>query len=207
MDKNENMVSAELTLDEVLDNFTYLVKYMSRNFRATGYTDSQDFYQEGMIILYKCWCKYKNKNLNEFRKIFNTSINRLFVQKTRKRNLSTISIDDEVTPKLEAFLTIDYNIEKIFVTEGINQLKQSLKDDIIATAILNELLCPSKRTLWEVEIDIERKKMLYNQGFNVYIPSPVVRLIHIRRSLMICSNTFNKGLTAIRRNAALIFSN
>lgn len=203
---NENLNETELTLEEVLNNFTYLVKYMSHNFRTTGYTDSQDFYQEGMIILYKCWCKYKNRNLKEFRKIFNTSINRLFVQKTRKRNLNTISIEDAMTPKINSFLTIDHNIETIFVKAGIEQLKRSIQDDIIATAILNELLCPSKRTLWEVKVDIERKKMLYRQGFNVYIPAPVVKLIHIRRSLMLCSNTFNKGLTTIRRNASLIFS-
>lgn len=214
----------ELTFEQITNEFSIVMNYETKKFKRSvsqPFYDKDDFYQDGLIILYNCWNKYREKPINEFKIIFAVSLRRLLRYKLKKdhheqckvmhyyniipKDLNSDITRDSAYEELQG--DVDDNLNNILVEDEIIQLKMLLKNNYIALAILEELLNPSERTNWELKMDMERRKMLQNQGHTEIrlIASTDIRMHHIARALEISINDLNKGLRDIRRNASNIF--
>lgn len=194
-----------LTWEEVQGQFENLVKFAAKNtYMSRTSVDNavniEDLFQIGMLKLYDCWEKYNEKPMEEFKHIFSTTLFRAV--RRGMRPLMTLDIDSVV----EQEPTDGYDFtESLVLSEGLEQLKADLKSPI-AIAILQELIDPSPRTIWEVWSDKARKEMLKSQGKNVNIPkSTEVRMKHIRAALEITQKQFDLGIAEIRAKASISF--
>lgn len=197
----------KLTWDEVVEKFKNLVKHAAKqqvqNYGVDNMMSAEDLYQEGMIKLYDCWniwCVGKNKDMDEFAPIFKTSLYRCVQKGSTANKPAFIDIEDT-----ENVLKADSEdtVERMYREEGLQQLAESLSD--VAKALLEELMEPSDRTLFEVWADIERKKMLKSQGKRVNIPKDnTVRMKHIIRSLDITQKQYDVAMLEIREMSSQI---
>lgn len=214
----------DLTFEQTTERFGKLIHFMANKLRSSHnqvYT-SEDFYQEGLIILYNCWNKYKEKSVDEFKTIFSVSLRRHLnhsIKKVIYEDENTLSSNNaayrsdagttsEDTLELQdTFQKLDDNLTNVYIQDGLEQLKELISDDVIASAILEELLNPSERTIWEFTMDKARKKMIYDQGNEEVrlTTSMDIRMHHIARALGISLNDINRGLKVIREQANNVF--
>jgi len=212
----------DLTFEQTNEKFSKLIYYMANKFIpiAKQVYNKEDFYQDSSIVLYDCWLKYKEKSIEEFKTILSVSLRRLLSNKIKKGtrdkgilllgDIGGTSLGNDDSDKLsfeDIQGKLDDNLNNVYIQDGLDQLKQLLKDDIVALAILEELLQPSQRTVWELNMDKARKKMLHSQGHEEIRPtsSTEVRMHHIARALNISLNDVNKGLKIIREQAYNVF--
>lgn len=194
-----------LTWDEVKDKFENLVKFAAKNtYLSRNHVDNavsvEDLYQIGMTKLYDCWVRYNNLSIDEFKQVFTTTLFRA----VRRGAKPVITLDLE-TAITEAENHTEETLETMYFREGFKQLQEMLTSPI-AVAILQELIEPSPRTLWEVWADKARKEMLKAQGKSVNMPqSHEVRMKHIRNALGITQKQFDIGIAEIRQKAKLVF--
>lgn len=194
----------KLTWEYVLEKYDNLIKYMagnySRNNTLDGMVSSKDLYQEGVIKLYDCWTKWclgHNKDEDEFGPIFKISLQRC-MQQHSKRKFQTI--DSEEVMYLVEDPTIKDADEQMYQEDSIQQLSKALSPT--AKVLLEELINPSPRTLFEVWADSERKKMLKSQGKRVNIPKDnTVRMKHIVRAIGITDKQYDNAMKEIREKA------
>lgn len=201
------MSDAMLEWEEVRLRFENLVKYAAGNtFRTRSYIDNaigaDDLFQVGMLKLYECWEKYSHLPMEEFKAIFTTS---LFRAVKRGAKMST-TLDLEESLVGEDSYVEDY-IDKLYFKDCLEELKHSL-DSPIAVAILQELIEPSPRTIWEVWADSARKEQLkIHQKKNVNLSKTTeVKMKHIRNALDITQKQLDTGLAEIRRKAEDVFT-
>jgi hypothetical protein len=209
----------DLTFEETTSKFSNLIHFVTRKYIPNSQAyDRNDFYQDSLIVLYKCWNRYRDKPIEEFKTIFSVSLKRLLCNKIKKGNLDSnqvsynnlVQLDDGEISDSEyedSKGKLDDNLNNIYVQEGLLQLQELLSGNIVASAILEELLSPSDRTIWELNMDKARKKMLHDQGHSEVrvTRSMNLRMHHIARSLGISINDLNKGLKEIREQAYNVF--
>jgi len=194
-----------LKWEEVLENFENLVKFAARKTYTESIVDSavsaQDLYQIGMIKLYECWMKYSNLSMEEFKAVFSTTLFR----SVRRGAKSKTTLDLEEALVGEEGHEDDY-IENLMFKESLDKLKSEL-DSPIAIAILQEMIEPSPRTIWEVWADGARKRQLKEeQKKNVnLLKNNEVKMKHIRSALQITQKQFDLGILEIRSKANLAF--
>nr|P03048.1 RecName: Full=RNA polymerase sigma GP28 factor [Bacillus phage SPO1]CAA24664.1 gp28 [Bacillus phage SPO1] len=194
----------KLKWEDVYEQFKNLITFAARQQMENNGADTmmsrQDLEQEGLLKLYDCWekwCFKENKQMDEFGPIFRKSLFRKVKQSGGTgRALGFVAIDDEDNP-LENMLkdenTVDV-VEKIHFSEGLEKLKETLESDI-AKSLLEELINPSDQTIYNVLIDIERKKMLKSQGHRVNVPKDTtVRMKHIDQTLGISNKQYDSEL-------------
>lgn len=194
----------KLTWDYVLEKYNNLIKYMAGNYARNntldGMVTSNDLYQEGLVKLYDCWVKWcleHNKDEDEFGPIFKVSLQRC-MQQHSKRKFQTVD-SEEVMYSVE-----DPNIKDVGEQMYQNDSIQLLADSLTPTAkvLLEELINPSERTLFEVWADSERKKMIKSQGKRVNIPKDnTVRMKHIVRAIGITDKQYDNAMKEIREKA------
>lgn len=193
-----------LTWEEVQTQFENLVKFAAKNVYTTtinvdNSVSAEDLYQIGMMKLYDCWVRYNHLPMEEFKYVFNKTLFRAVRRGAKTSN----TIDLELAIENES-VEEDYE-EKLELQECLEELKKTL-DSPIAIAILQELISPSPRTLWEVWADKARKENLKRQGKNVNIPkNNDVKMKHIRLSLGITQKQFDIGILEIRQKARIAF--
>lgn len=212
MSKSQISVNPDmkLTWEVVLKQFENLIKFAaSQQVRKSGTDGSysaEDLYQEGMIKLYDCWCKWcvdpeKNKDMDEFAPIFRKSLFRA-VQRTSAKQPECIDLEDTVMESITADASADDTIERMYREKGISYLKEMLSS--VARDLLQELVEPSPNTLFQVWADCKRKEMLKSQGKKVNIPKDnTVRMKHIQRSLGITSKQYDMAIAEIRDKAKI----
>ena len=197
-----NMLSQE----EVFKKFENLVKYAAKQVSSTSDMsycgmDSQDLYQEGMMLLYKCWLNYQNKPMEEFKAIFSTSLFRGLKKMVNKPAFITVD--------LEEVYDLGYTentLEEMYMEFGMKNLAELLKEDYIALAILHELIEPSERTIWEMKMDTFRKEQVRKQGCKVNVNNQAkVKMLHIKRALDITQKQFDEGIYRLRQLAKQVF--
>lgn len=208
-----------LTFEETTSKFSNLIHFVTKKYipNSRAY-DRNDFYQDGLIVLYKCWSKYRDKPIEEFKTIFSVSLKRLLCNKIKKGNLDSRQVSyNNIVMLQDGDISdseydgengkLDDNLNNVYVQEGLLQLQDLLADNVLASAILKELLAPSDRTIWELNMDKARKKMLHDQGHNEVrlTRSMDLRMHHIARALGISINDLNKGLKEIREQAYNVF--
>lgn len=190
--------------NEVRDKIDNYIKFAagktaSSQLSLSNHISAEDLYQEGNMLLLKCFEKYKHKGQEELLTIFKTSLWRHLRQIVNKPSHTVVDIEEAY----DLGYTEDV-VEKMFVECGLEHLEEMLKHDEIAQAILRELIQPSEKTIWEAHMDIARKKMLKSQGKRVNVPqSARVKMTHIRRSLEITQKKFDQGIAEVRRVAKL----
>lgn len=196
-----------LTWEKVVKDFENLVKYAAgKTYREKTNVDNavgaDDLYQIGMLKLYECWEKYSYLPYNEFKAIFTTSLFRA-VRRGAKYS-ETLDLEEALVGEEgheDAYINnLDFN-------EGIEYLKSQLKSPV-AVAILQELIEPSPRTIWEVWADNARKKQLkINQKKSVNLSKKnEVKMKHIRNALQLTQKQFDIGIAEIRAQASVSFA-
>ncbi|WIT25861.1 hypothetical protein [Bacillus phage SPO1L1] len=201
----------KLTWENVYEQFKNLIKYAAKqqmeSYGADTMMSKQDLEQEGLLKLYDCWekwCFKENKDMDEFGPIFRKSLFRKVKQSgSTGKTLGFVAIDDEDNP-LENMLkdenTVDV-VEKMHLSEGLEKLRGVLESDT-SKALLEELIDPSDQTIYNVIIDIERKKMLKSQGHRVNVPKDTtVRMKHIVQTLGITNKQYDSAIEEIREAA------
>lgn len=193
-----------LTWEEVQEQFENLVKFAAKNtYLSRQNIDSsvsvEDLYQIGMLKLYDCWDRYRHLPLDEFKQVFSAALFRAI----RRGAKPSMTLDIDAAVDIE-YVEEDFS-DALHTSEGLEQLKQML-DSPIAIAILQELIEPSPRTIWEVWADKARKEFLKSQGKNVNVPKTnEVRMKHIRKALGITQKQFDLGIAEIRSKALIAF--
>ena len=201
----------KLTWEMVVEQFENLIKFAAKqqveNYGVDSMMSAEDLYQEGMIKLYDCWriwCLGKNKDIDEFGPIFRKSLFRAMKKGTAKKAVF-IDLEGEDTT-LENMLkdeSAEDTIERMYREYGIKHLREMLSSDI-AKGLLDELVEPSPRTLYEVWADAKRKEMLKSQGKRVNIPKDnTIRMKHIIRALGITSKQYDVAMAEIREKARI----
>lgn len=190
---------AVLDLDAGIAQFENLVKYAAKKVSDSSKLDAaidvQDLYQEGIVLLLEHLEKYKEKTVEEFKLIFSTSLFRHLYKKARNHNFVTVELDTVY----ELGYTEDV-VNEMYTEYIINQLKDLLSGDKVVLSILQELLQPSEKVIWEMTMDIARKKMLKSQGKKVNLFQNIkVKMIHIKRALGITQKRLDEGLIIIRK--------
>jgi len=195
-----------LTWEAVHEKFDNLVKFMAGNYARNnsmdGMTSAEDLYQEGIFKMYECWekwCLGHNKDLDEFGPIFKVALQRCLQQIVKKKSKTVGSDEILLGIKDESIVDPDEGMD---LSEELTNLKQSLTP--IAQQLLEEMMNPSERKLFEVWADIARKKMLKSQGKRVNIPKDnTVRMKHIVRAIGITGKQYDNALKEIREKAPM----
>lgn len=194
-----------LTWEEVQDKFENLVKFAAKNtymgrVSVDNSVSVEDLYQIGKLKLYDCWDRYKHLPMEEFKPVFSTTLFRA----VRRGARPSMTLDIDSNLEHELVYAEDFT-ESLTTSEGLMELKLMLNSHI-ATAILQELIEPSPRTLWEVWADKARKETVKKQGKNVNVPKTnEVRMKHIRQALRITQKQFDLGIAEIRAKASMAF--
>lgn len=162
-----------------------------------------DLYQEGLILLYQCFEKYKLKPESEFQTLFKTSLwHKLRGFCYKKPELKTVD--------LEEVFDLGYSdsvIDDMYEEYRIKQVLELIKSSPIAVRIFQEVLYPSQGFVDALDIDIARKETLRNQGKNVHVPSEICFKKNIlRRYLGVTENEFTNAFKQLQSSIYKIYS-
>lgn len=200
------IIIERLPWNEVYDKFVSLIKFAARSvFNQFKTVEAEDLFQEGQLILYRCWTLYGDKGWNEFTPIFKASLWRKLREISGKKHHYTVDFDTLIEEGDEPGYTTDFDTN-LDDEEKLTRLAESLRDNPIALTILREFLNPSERTLWEGKMEIARKEMLRAQNYNVMIPktiSPSRKAI--KRGMEISQLKFDQGFDALKKAAKEIY--
>lgn len=210
--KNTNE-ELKLSWDKVFAQFDNLIKFAAKQQAERCTLDSmicvEDLYQAGVVKLYDCWNKWcvgHNKDMDEFAPIFKKSLYRAIADESKPKATSSACINLEDESMENMFIsdsTTDDIVEEIYLEEGIRHLREMLTCEI-SRSLLDELVNPSERTLFEVWADQKRKEMLKSQGKRVNVPKDnTVRMKHIIKSLGITVKQYDTAIYEIREKAVL----
>lgn len=194
-----------MNFENAYKQYNNLVKYIAKkesNFSSIDTSISaEDLYQEGLMIIVKCVEKYGDKPDGEFGALVKTSLYRGLKEKAK--NTTTISLDLSEEYEASVFVTPDTtmdNFEEEYSAERFAKLKELVAYDDVAYAILQELIEPSERTLWEKKMAEARRQTIAAQGANItrIKAGNGVQYTHIARALDLPKKVFEQGLNRLR---------
>lgn len=190
-----------LPWDDVYDKFVNYIKFAASSVYNQFQTESaEDLFQEGQLVMYRCWLLYGDKSIEEFGPIFKASLWRKLREISGKKYHPTVDFDTLTEAGVEPGYEKDIDAE-IDESERFHKLVDMLADQPIALTILKEFIAPGDRTLWEAQMECARKKMLQNQNYAVVVPSSVQPTKKtIRRGMEISMAKFDQHF-AILKNA------
>lgn len=198
-----------LTWEKVYEEFNKLIRYAANDVAfqyKTTYQSSEDLYQDGLIILYNCLEKYSDKSLEEFGAIFRTSLwrgqrknakvemvesMRLAEHLPAKCGKVGVTTDDETN---ETASSIDIE-GQMFENETFNRI---IGNDESCRIVLNELVNPSERTLWEQKMDYARKQRTGYQGLVKDFSKFKISNVHLARALNLSPGALEVILNKIK---------
>lgn len=199
----------KLSWEQVVEQFKDLIKFAAKQEVQNNPSDTmisvEDLYQEGMMKLYDCWviwCVGKNKDMDEFGPIFRKSLFRA-VKRKRGTQYNHIDLQDAVNVITDG-TTPEDTIEEMYRNHGISHLREMLSSDV-AKRLLDELLEPSERAVWEAWADKARKEMLKSLGKKVNVPKDTrVKVKHIMRAMGISTKQYDMAMLEIREKASFL---
>ena len=200
------IIIERLPWEEVYNKYVNLIKFAASNVFDTFKTiEPEDLYQEGQIILYRCWILYGDRDWTQFSAIFKASLWRKLRELSGKRRPLTIDFDTLIDSGAEPGYEKDIDLQ-IEDEEKLTKLAESLRDNPVALTILREFLNPSERTIWEGKMEIARKKTLKNQGYNVTVPKSIIpNKKTIKRGMEIPQTVFDKGYKQLKSEMKIIY--
>lgn len=195
------IMKERLDWDSVYDKFVNYIKFAASSVYNQFQTESaEDLFQEGQLMMYRCWLLYGNKPIEEFGPIFKASLWRKLREVSGKKHHPTVDFDTLIEAGAEPGYEKDMDVE-IDESERFHKLVDMLSDQPIALTILKEFIAPGDRTLWEAQMERARKEMLQNQNYAVVVPSSIQPTKKtIRRGMEISMAKFDQYF-AILKNA------
>lgn len=195
------IMKERLDWDSVYDKFVNYIKFAASSVYNQFQTESaEDLFQEGQLMMYRCWLLYGDKPVEEFGPIFKASLWRKLREVSGKKHHPTVDFDTLTEAGAEPGYEKDMDAE-IDESERLHKLVDMLSDQPIALTILKEFIAPGDRTLWEAQMERARKEMLQNQNYAVVVPSSVQPTKKtIRRGMEISMAKFDQHF-AILKNA------
>lgn len=205
-----------ISLDEVLDKemkwdiqyekLTNYIKFVAGQVAPglqSSMMSSEDLYQEGLLLLYTCFEKYKLKSEQEFQSIFKTSCWRLlrgFCYK--KKEIVTVDLDEVFDMGYS-----DNVIADMYEEYRLQQVADLLDGNQNALNILKEIINPSERTMWEMQMDYARHETLKQQGKKTMVSTEVsIKPVILRRSLGLTITEFNKAFKEVQSTVYAVYS-
>lgn len=188
----------ELSWDEIYEQLVNYIKFAAKQVSGQYQTgvvySAEDLFQEGQLVLYDCYLKYKHKPMNQFSALFKTSLWRKLRELGRKPQFIQVNIEDAYDIGYS-----DSVVEELYEEYKLQQLAEMLESQPIALTILKEFINPSSRTVWEAKQDVARKEMLKSQNFNISVPKSVsIKGVHIQRALEIPKTTFTENFKIVK---------
>lgn len=231
--KNKDEEEFNQFLDKFISKIEFLANRFGKISENCGTLDymysKDDFVMEGIHILYLCWKRYAHKIPEENCEVVcNYSIERGIIHLARgKRKNENIYVDittdymneeeyeqkgkqrhatgsklmkmNLYTTPFDKFID-DYEVE-LFIKEVEKRTHSKIEK-----AILEEMIHPSPRTLFNAMMDEKRKKMMEKQAINKYTLKEVnIQHQHIYRSLKITKQQFDYAFKNIRKRAKEVY--
>ena len=193
-----------LNFNEIYKELTNYIKFASKQVflqNKNTVVSAEDLYQEGLLLLCECFKKYSDKDKTEFLTIFKTSLWRKLRDICFKK--SCVCLDLELAYDLGYTQDI---VNDIYEEYKLKQIAELLKDDIIALTILKEFINPSKRTIWEAQMELNRKEMLKLQGSRNTAPRMVkIKSTHIKNAMGIKGTEFKKSYDLVKTMVSKVY--
>lgn len=185
--------------EEVYEKFVNLIRFSASSvYNQFKTVDTDDLFQEGQLILYRCWTLYGDRGWEQFTPIFKASLWRKLREISGKKRHFTVDLDTLSETGSEPGYDIDFDTN-LDDEEKLTRLAESLRDNPVALTILREFLNPSERTIWESEMEIARKATLRDQNYNVMVPISVTPSKKtIKRGMEISQVKFDKGWNELK---------
>lgn len=184
----------DVVYDKLVNYIKFASKQVSEQYQMSGMYSAEDLFQEGQLILFECFKKYKHKPENEFYALFKSSMWRRMRDLGAKKTLNQVDIEDAYDLGYT-----DTVVEDLYTEYKLQHLASMLEDNPLALTILKEFVNPSKRTVWEAKMDIARKSMLKEQNYSVAVPKTIeIKSSHIQRAMEITKVEFNKALKVVK---------
>ena len=162
-----------LPWEEVHEKYVNYIKFAASSVYNQFQTENaEDLFQEGQLMMYKCWLLYGNKPWEEFGPVFKASLWRRLREVSGKKRHSTVDFDTLTELGSEPGYEKDLDAE-IDENDRLHQLVELLADQPIALTILKEFISPGDRTLWEAQMEHARKTTLQNQNYAVIVPNSI----------------------------------
>lgn len=196
----------ELQWDDIYTSLVNYIKFAAKQVSSQSNNSTlhsaEDLFQEGQLLLYRCFNLYKHKDINEFKALFKSSLWR------RLRDLGGRKAPIQVD--IEDAFDVGYTgsvVEDLYNEQKLQQVADMLESSPIALTIFKEFVNSSKRTLWEAEMDVARRMTLKDQNFKVSIPSTItVKGVHIQRAMELPKGKFNEQLKLVKDCVAKVYS-
>lgn len=203
--RNPISIGEPLDWNTVYNNLVNYVKFAAKQVASqynTGVMNSaEDLFQEGQLLLYNCFERYKFKPVNEFNALFKASL---------WRKLRGIGAEkDFITVDITEAYDIGYSEEVVsdmFEEYKLQHVVELLSHNEIALTILKEYINPSARVLWEAQMDVARKQTLKDQNYAVAVPQSVkVKGVHIQRGLEITKVAYREAFGEVKRVMSSVY--
>lgn len=193
------IMEERLPWDEVYEKFVNYIKFAAGSVWNQFQTESaEDLFQEGQLLMYRCWLLYGNKSMDEFSPIFKASLWRRLREVSGKKRHPTVDFDTLLEAGAEPGYEKDMD-EEIDESERFHKLVDMLSDQPIALTILKEFISPGDRTLWEAQMERARKATLQDQNYAVVVPSSVQPTKRtIRRGMEISMSKFDQHFAILK---------
>ena len=195
-----------LEWDDVYAKYNNLIKFAAKQVAEQNpdkpLVTAEDLYQEGLLLMWKCFDRYKHKPLDEFGYIFKASIWRLMRNLAAEADQGTDDIDEAIDIGVE-----DTTWEDMWEDYRIKQVIELLEGHPVAINILREFIAPSQDSWRECEQDADRKNMLKSLGKRVNVPSTLeVKGVHIQRALKLTKELYNQNMRLIQQSVYQVYS-
>ncbi len=204
-ESSEEPLNWDVVYEKLVNYIKFAAKNVSDQYGSSGISFSEDLFQEGQLLLYHCFTIYNNKPMNQFIPLFKASLWRKLRDIGGKEQKQSFSYVD-----LEEAYDIGYSedvVEDMYSEYKLQQAAELLESSPIALTILKEFINPGSRVLWEVSMDMERKKMLKTQGKSVAVPkSGTIKGIHIQRALEIPKSQFTENFKLVKTVVKKVFN-
>lgn len=162
-----------------------------------------DLYQEGLILLYQCFEKYRLKPESEFQTLFKTSL-------WRKLRGFCYKKPEVKTVDLEEVFDLGYSdnvIEDMYEEYRVQQVLELIKSCPTAVRIFQEVLYPSQGFVDALDMDIARKETIQSQGQNIHVPSEIsFKKDILRKYLGVTENEFSNAFKQLQSSVYEIYS-
>ena len=197
--------------EEVYAKYVNYIKYAaSRTFlkfqsNAFKVNSPEDLFQEGQLVMYKCWIAYGDKPADELAKLIKAAVWRRMQELAGKKQFFTTDFDTLQQQGQEPGYEKDFALS-LESEESLQKVAELLKDEPIALTILKEFVNPSQRTIWEAKMDVERKQQLRDQNYIVVVPTSVQPTKRaIQRAMEISKLSFDTNFKILKNALAQVF--
>lgn len=195
-----------LNWDDVFAQYDNYVKFAAKQISEQNpgrmLTSAEDMYQDGLVLLWKCYEQYKYKPMSEFGYIFKASVWRLLRGIAAKIEPATDDLDTAFDVGVE-----DDTWDEMWEEYRIKQVIELLEGYPVAIQLLKEFISHSPGSLKECEQDMARKEMVKSLGKRVNVPTTLeIKGVHIQRALDLSKSIYNQNLRRLQQAVYQVYS-